>query len=611
MSILGPISATEARFRQRDEMRESNLGAIRRREILTIAANTPELVRQRMQRLHADPDFVLSLKHNGVAFDPQGPGRCPQQFPRALERVLDTNDLMGMRFFEQGLQVSRAVGRIHIRDSGGDTLGYGTGFLVSSRLLLTNQHVLPSAAAARRSTVEFNYQENANGAIQASTMVTLAPQELFLSDEQLDYALVAVAPEPGLAAFGWLPLIEDPGKLLVGETVNIIQHPNGEPKQLAIRNNQVVDELELFIHYQTDTDPGSSGSPVFNDQWEVVALHHSGVPRRNPANELLTTDGRVWQEWMGEQRIAWLANEGVRVSQLVRHIRAQPLPATAEPLRQELLAGAPATSPISPLAAGVGLTAAAGTATWTIPLQLNLSVSLGGAAGMVAGVAGDPQQELLGLFGRQPAIATGTSSAPAPASAPGASAPAAFRLEALERSGFNWQAAQAVERQARAWGFADCRFMDVRAAQGFLASTASLVLVSFCGREHRRLAEQPEAAVPGGGGAGAGARPLLGAVQRPARAAGGAAAGASQPADPGDGPQPRRRDRAAGGRHLGSGAPAAGGVHLRPAGGGPAGSGHHHRPTPGGPPPSPGERRQHRGAGATGLPPQRPSAAVR
>jgi hypothetical protein len=93
---------------------------IQRREILTIAANTPELVRQRMRRLHTDPDFVLSLKHNGVPVDPQGPGRCPQQFPRALERVLATNDLMEMRFFEQGLRVSRAVGRIHIRDSGSD-----------------------------------------------------------------------------------------------------------------------------------------------------------------------------------------------------------------------------------------------------------------------------------------------------------------------------------------------------------------------------------------------------------------------------------------------------------------------------------------------------------
>ena len=52
--------------------------------------------------------------------DPQGPGRCPQPFPRALERVLATNDLMAMRFFEQGLRVTRAVGRIHIRDSGSD-----------------------------------------------------------------------------------------------------------------------------------------------------------------------------------------------------------------------------------------------------------------------------------------------------------------------------------------------------------------------------------------------------------------------------------------------------------------------------------------------------------
>ena len=106
----------------------------------------------------------------------------------------------------------------------------------------------------------------------------------------------------------------------------------------------------------------------------------------------------------------------------------------------------------------MGLTAAAGTATWTIPLQLNLSVSLGGTVGTVAGV-------------------TGTSSAPAPAShpAPGAAGPAAFRLEALERSDINWQA-----------------------AQGFQASTVSLVLVSFCGTESTadglsNLRRQPQA----------------------------------------------------------------------------------------------------------------------
>jgi V8-like Glu-specific endopeptidase len=563
MSILGPIAATEERYRQRLEERQSNLNAIQQGHILTIAANTPDAVRRRMQRLHADPDVVLGLQEQGLSFDPEGPGQSPRQFPRSLERVLDTNDLMGLRFFEQGLRVSRAVGRIQIRNAGGEMLAYGTGFLVSPRLLLTNHHVLPSAEEATRSTVEFNYQESASGEIQASKMFALAPKDLFLSDEEHDYALVAVAPDPALAAYGWLPLIEDAGKLLIGETVNIIQHPNGEPKQLAIRNNQVVDELELFLHYQTDTDPGSSGSPVFNDQWEVVALHHSGVPKRNEAGEVVTVDGRVWQEWMGEQRVAWLANEGVRVSRLVRHIRSQELPAEAEPLRQELLqasqpplesaviAGPPAPIPSNPSDAAsnsaqavvapppaappaTGLTAAGGVASWTIPLQLNLSVTLGvptaapgtaapgtAAPGGDAGGVADPglvsaappsgvpnaaaavsesaggeapvsaqrEQEFLGLFGRP------SSSAPRPQ--PPAPTAADFRLDSLERPTFDWQTAlslalasqlsysQAAEVQlrARAWGFHDCRFLQAGAAQGFLASTASLVLVAFRGTE--------------------------------------------------------------------------------------------------------------------------------
>ena len=31
------------------------------------------------------------------------------------------------------------------------------------------------------------------------------------------------------------------------------------------------------VQYLTDTLPGSSGSPVCNEFWEVVALHHYGI----------------------------------------------------------------------------------------------------------------------------------------------------------------------------------------------------------------------------------------------------------------------------------------------------------------------------------------------
>ncbi len=52
----------------------------------------------------------------------------------------------------------------------------------------------------------------------------------------------------------------------------------------------------------TDTEPGSSGAPVFNDQWQVVALHHKAVPA--PLKKRPRSDSDP----------EWLANEGVRIS---------------------------------------------------------------------------------------------------------------------------------------------------------------------------------------------------------------------------------------------------------------------------------------------------------
>ena len=221
----------------------------------------------------------------------------------------------------------------------------------------------------------------------------LTPGVFFLTDVHLDYTLVAVQPQAAgreVASRGWNRLIGQTGKVIVGESLNIIQHPNGEPKQLALRENKLVDVLEQFLHYKTDTAPGSSGSPVFNDQWEVVALHHSGVPSRDHAGRILTRDGKIWEPWMGEHRVHWIANEGARISRIIKHIKSQPLSPEQQHLREQMLDAEPPpasiekgpvqSQPPAPPIAGISPTAVDDSGiTWTIPLQVTVRLGEAGA----------------------------------------------------------------------------------------------------------------------------------------------------------------------------------------------------------------------------------------
>jgi len=198
---------------------------------------------------------------------------------------------------------------------------------------------------------------------------------------------VAVAEQSGdgeqLATFGWLQLNPIPGKVIEGESLSVIQHPSGDYKQVAIRENLLLDVADRFLWYQSDTAPGSSGSPVFNDQWQVVALHHSGVPATDAQGRSLTVDGQVWTPDMPESRLQWKANEGVRVSVLVDALRSlSARPALLQDLLDRLgeARRAPEQQPVGPAlvvpAQRAGIASAEvmsdGTLSLTIPLQISL-----------------------------------------------------------------------------------------------------------------------------------------------------------------------------------------------------------------------------------------------
>jgi endonuclease G len=220
----------------------------------------------------------------------------------ALERVLGRSDLFPISYLEMGRNVSRSVCRVEIRDNIGRVLGYGTGFLVSPSLLLTNNHVLEDEECARYSLAQFDYENDLNQYPLPVRCFRINPEMFFETDKELDFTLVALESQCQdgmmLKEFGYLPLVAQPGKILKGEYVSIIQHPGGAPKAVAVRENQMIGVFESYLHYITDTQPGSSGSPVFSDDWKVVALHHAGVPDPEDSEK-------------------YIANEGVRVSSII------------------------------------------------------------------------------------------------------------------------------------------------------------------------------------------------------------------------------------------------------------------------------------------------------
>lgn len=241
------------------------------------------------------------------------------------ERVISGDDTIDFNYLQKGVKAGRAVCRINIYSQDGEE-GFGTGFLIAPQILITNHHVIPDEQYASFSYAEFDYEKGSNDLPLSPKTFKFDVSKLFYTHEELDYTIVWVT-EDSLAAFGkiqdfgYLQLNPSLGKTKEGNFVSIIQHPDGKMKKVALRQNEVTNlSLPKFIRYVTDTKSGSSGAPVFNDKWEVVALHHAGVPRYNSDGKILNRSGAVWDKSQGEVQVDWLENEGVRISSIVYDI---------------------------------------------------------------------------------------------------------------------------------------------------------------------------------------------------------------------------------------------------------------------------------------------------
>jgi V8-like Glu-specific endopeptidase len=190
--------------------------------------------------------------------------------PSELEKIENYADVPAI------FAASRPVAKLVFFDSG--HLLACSGFLIDDDRLLTNQHCIDSDDTCKGgASATFGYEEDKSGKINSGKQYACA--ELIDSDSNLDFALVRLEDEPGIK-WGHLPLTRRlPTQ---DEQAFLIQHPGGDPKQIA-RKDCYVSTLAADWHkpatdlgHKCDTARGSSGSPLIGKDYQVVGLHHLG-----------------------------------------------------------------------------------------------------------------------------------------------------------------------------------------------------------------------------------------------------------------------------------------------------------------------------------------------
>jgi hypothetical protein len=259
----------------------------------------------------AIPLFVQS----GGAAVPAAPESAADS---GLERIVRDQ----LKFLDFGVwrermtRVERQVCRITL-----DGQAQGTGFLVGPDTVLTNYHVLKpvidKAILPEKVGCQFDYKALANGTYLEGTVVGLhqdwdidhseytpaeadgKPDREAPAPDQLDYTLVRLVeaigsrpavpkprPRADVPARGWVRVPDAAPAFAAKMPLLIAQHPEGSPLKLAIDTHAIDKDAGLWLNanqtrvrYATNTEGGSSGSPCFDQDWNLIALHHYGDPK--------------------------------------------------------------------------------------------------------------------------------------------------------------------------------------------------------------------------------------------------------------------------------------------------------------------------------------------
>ena len=214
------------------------------------------------------------------------------------EKVFGAERFQSLRWFKEALERCRAVARVEDEYEE----GIGTGFLLEGDVLkasfphvvlMTNAHVIPEGISAENAYITFRGLDSPGEVARFRVERILWSS----SSKELDATVLVLATTPpGIipcpVAVKPPPLdgIPPPRAFLVG-------HPRGGLQPMfSIQDNLMLDYDDVKVHYRAPTEPGSSGSPVFDRYWKLIALHHAGseeMPRLHGGGTYQANEG-IW-----------------------------------------------------------------------------------------------------------------------------------------------------------------------------------------------------------------------------------------------------------------------------------------------------------------------------
>ena len=205
-----------------------------------------------------------------------------------LEKVFGDESFKTYKWYMNGVDRCLAVARI-----GRDTdKGFGTGFLLQGNALhaslgdelfvITNSHVVsnnPAENALMPNEAVIMFEAlNRDEEFTVESLLWTSPHT------ELNATIIRFSKQDGERLktltnhVKIYPITEylPPLNSQPVQRIYIIGHPFGGTLQLSFQDNVLLDYEDSKIHYRTPTEGGSSGSPVFNQQWQLIGLHHAG-----------------------------------------------------------------------------------------------------------------------------------------------------------------------------------------------------------------------------------------------------------------------------------------------------------------------------------------------